>query len=146
MNNTIVNGNITDIPVSEVLSRRRRVWEKIGPTGCKGIIFFSAGAQTYLTGTTLIATERPMVLVMREGGETALLVPRLEWEHARDCAKAIDRLEWYPEYPSTKHPMLYLKDLLESMGMDSGDVAADSDGYGPTLVTAGRSSVPCVAI
>jgi len=130
MNNTIVNGNITDIPVSEVLSRRRRVWEKIGPTGCKGIIFFSAGAQTYLTGTTLIATERPMVLVMREGGETALLVPRLEWEHARDCAKAIDRLEWYPEYPSTKHPMLYLKDLLESMGMDSGDVAADSDGYG----------------
>lgn len=130
MANTITSSHITDIPVSEVLFRRRRVWEQIGPAGCRGVIFFSAGAQTYLTGTTLIATERPMVLVMKEGGDTALLVPRLEWEHARDCAKAIDRLECYPEYPSAKHPMLYLKDLLESMGLDRGDVAADSNGYG----------------
>lgn len=130
MEHTVTQGHITDIPLSEVTSRRRRVLERISASGCKGAVFFSAAAQTYLTGTTLIATERPMALVLRDDGRAALLVPRLELEHARDCCKGIDLLEWYPEYPSLRHPMLYLADLLAALGMDSGAAAADSDGYG----------------
>ena len=131
MTQTITEGHITDIPLSEVLARRARVLQRVAESGCRGMVFFSAASQTYLTGTALIATERPIVLILKEDGHTSLLVPRLELEHARDCAKGVDRLEWYPEYPSLKHPMAYLADLLSSLDLDRGHVAADSDGYGP---------------
>lgn len=130
MASTVTQGHITDIPASEVLSRRRRVLERISAAGCEGAVFFSAASQSYLTGATLIATERPMALILRADGYTALLVPRLELEHARDCCKGIDRLEHYPEYPSLRHPMRYLADLLAALNLDRGAAAADSDGYG----------------
>ena len=130
MSNTITQWNITDIPVSEIDSRRDKVMRRITSQGCKAMIFFSSGALLYLTGGALIPTERPMALILKENREAALLVPRLELEHAQEVAKNIDRIEYYPEYPTEKHPMLYLAELLESMGLSHGTVAADSDGYG----------------
>lgn len=80
--NTINNWNITDIPVSEVQLRRKKVLDHVTSDGCRAMIFFSAGALFYLTGASLTPTERPMAFILKENGETALLVPRLEQEHA----------------------------------------------------------------
>lgn len=130
MQNIITQWNLTDIPVSEIEMRRENVMKRITAHGCKAMICFSSGALFYLTGGALIPTERPMALILKEDGEAALLVPRLELEHAEEVAKKIDRIESYPEYPTEKHPMKYLAELLDSMGLSHETVAADSDGYG----------------
>ena len=49
MSNTITQWNITDIPVSEIDSRRDKVMRRITSQGCKAMIFFSSGALLYLT-------------------------------------------------------------------------------------------------
>jgi len=80
-----------------------------------------------LTRFSFLATERPVAYVERFGGETAAFVPEFEVARVR-AETGFDRVEPYPEYPGTEHPMRILARLLDDMGI-TGTIAADQDGY-----------------
>lgn len=92
-----------------------------------GVVLFDGDYLKYYSGFAFIPTERPMAFVMNTAGERSLFVPRLEAEHAKSNA-AVDRVDYYLEYPDKKHPMEVLAGVLRDMGI-SGQVGADEDGY-----------------
>jgi Xaa-Pro aminopeptidase len=59
--------------------------------------------------------------------ETAIVVPRLELEHARSNA-LIQRVEHYVEYPHIQRPERILKSTLDDMGI-TNKLGSDHDGY-----------------
>jgi Xaa-Pro aminopeptidase len=92
--------------------RRKKVDKILEEKGLEGMIFFNTSSIFYLTGSSLIQTERPMVYIYRAAGESALLVPRLELEHASAHVKNC-KIYCYPEYPGERHPMEFLKDIVK---------------------------------
>ena len=103
-----------------------------------GAVLFDNAYVLYYTGFAFIPTERPAALVVNADGERGLFVPRLEREHAQANA-TVQHVSDYPEYPSERHPMEALRELLEQMSV-RGAIGADQDGYpwilgyrGPTL-------------
>ncbi len=106
--------------------------------GLSGAVLFDNAYVLYYTGFAFIPTERPAALVVNADGERGLFVPRLEREHAQANA-TVQHVSDYPEYPSERHPMEALRELLERMAVRDG-FGADQDGYpwilgyrGPTL-------------
>jgi Xaa-Pro aminopeptidase len=106
--------------------------------GLAGVVLFDNAYVLYYTGFAFIPTERPAALVVNADGERGLFVPRLEREHAQANA-TVQHVSDYPEYPSERHPMEALRELLERMSVQSA-IGADQDGYpwilgyrGPTL-------------
>jgi Xaa-Pro aminopeptidase len=65
--------------------------------------------------------------VSSASGEVAVFVPEFEVERVREETD-FERVESYPEYPGTEHPMRILQRVLADMGM-TGPVGADRDGY-----------------
>lgn len=92
-----------------------------------GAVLFDPDYVLYYCGFAFIPTERPMAFVVSATGERALLVPRLEKEHAASHS-TLQRVAHYIEYPGDPHPMEYLKVLLMDMGIE-GPLGADTDGY-----------------
>lgn len=119
---------ISGIPEAERLSRLKRVAHELEGRNLDGIVFFSAGSIAYLTGSPMMQTERPIVFVYRIDGAQAMLVPRLEYEHALETTPHC-KILCYPEYPGERHPMYFLADLLREMGLAKGRIGADSAGY-----------------
>ena len=81
----------------------------------------------YFTGFGFLATERPVGVVANTAGDLAVFVPEFEVERTR-AESTFERVESYPEYPGTEHPMRILGRVLADMGV-SGAFGADSDGY-----------------
>ena len=92
-----------------------------------GAVLFDNYYVLYYTGFAFIPTERPIAFVTNSKGDSALLVPRLELEHAQGSA-VVDRVEAYEEYPGQRHPASFLVSLLQDMGI-TARVGIDSDGY-----------------
>lgn len=129
---------IAGIPESEFDRRLKCVSDKLESLELDGMVFFSAASIAYLTSAPMMQTERPIAFLYRTDGTRAMLVPRLELEHARDTVKNCE-IRWYPEYPSERHPMYYLADLMKELKLDR-HIAADSLAYpgvfgyhGPTI-------------
>ena len=118
---------IAGIPEHEFNYRLSRVAKALEENGQEGMVFFSAASIAYLTGSPMMQTERPMAFIYKTDGTRAMLVPRLELEHAQETVKNCD-IRWYPEYPSERHPMYFLADLLKELKLDK-KVAADGMGY-----------------
>jgi Xaa-Pro dipeptidase len=95
--------------------------------GLSGAVLFDNAYVLYYTGFAFIPTERPAALVVNADGERGLFVPRLEREHAQANA-TVQHVSDYPEYPSERHPMEALRELLERMAVRDG-IGADHDGY-----------------
>jgi Xaa-Pro dipeptidase len=95
--------------------------------GLGGAVLFDNTYVLYYTGFAFIPTERPAALVVNAEGERGLFVPRLEREHAQANA-TVQHVSDYPEYPSERHPMEALRELLERMAVGDG-IGADHDGY-----------------
>ena len=92
-----------------------------------GAVLFDNNYILYYTGFAFFPTERPIAFALNSRGETSLLVPRLELEHAQSNALT-DRVVHYLEYPYDTHPMIALKALMADMGI-SPPYGADHDGY-----------------
>jgi Xaa-Pro dipeptidase len=123
---------------AEFGQRAASLAERVHDRGLSGAVLFDNAYVLYYTGFAFIPTERPAALVVNAGGERGLFVPRLEREHAQADA-TVQHVSDYPEYPSERHPMEALRELLERMGVRS-PLGADHDGYpwilgyrGPTL-------------
>ena len=121
-----------EISADEHRGRLERLRARLGRENLDGMCVFGPTRVAYLTGFFFAATERPVVLVVPRNGEAALLIPRLETEHVAQQVPWLSRVETYPEYPgggSGKHPMMFLAELLDELGLRSGTLAADHDGY-----------------
>ena len=118
--------------------RAAQLSEHLRKRGLSGAVLFDNAYVLYYSGFAFIPTERPAALVANADGERGLFVPRLEREHAQANA-TVQHVSDYPEYPSERHPMEALRELLDRMSV-RGPFGADHDGYpwilgyrGPTL-------------
>ena len=127
-----------NITPAEFQARADRLFEHVRSQGLGGVVLFDNYYILYFTGFAFIPTERPIAFVISSQGEKAMLVPRLEVEHAQ-AQTGFERVGHYLEYPYDPHPMEALKGLLADTGV-GGAIGADTDGYpwifgyrGPTL-------------
>jgi Xaa-Pro dipeptidase len=115
------------IPDSELAARVERLRGHVESTGLSGAVLFDPYYILYFTGFAFIPTERPIAFAVSAEGEEAMLVPRLEVEHARG-ATGIEHIGHYDEYPGDPRAETALVDLLSSLGT-AGRIGADQDGY-----------------
>jgi Xaa-Pro aminopeptidase len=106
--------------------------------GFSGVVLFDPYYVLYYAGFAYVPTERPIALVLGADGTRALVVPRLELEHA-EARSAVDRVEHYLEYPGDPRAEDVLATTVAGLGL-RGTIGTDQDGYpwilgyrGPTL-------------
>ena len=92
-------------------------------------VFYPARV-AYLTGFHHIPTERPIALVVGSSGDSVLVVPAVEKEHA-ESSTSVDRVSVYFEYPGAEHPLERVATILTEMEARSNRTGADHDGYVP---------------
>ncbi len=112
----------------EYARRRTKILDTLAEQGMTALVLFSPNNVSYFSRFGFVPTERPMAYMLTRD-HSALLVPRLEVEHAHEFA-LVDDVLTYPEYPGLKHPMEFLKDYLVDRGLSSAKIGVDSDGYG----------------
>ena len=115
------------ISPSELAARRGRLLQHVDDHGLTGFVLFDEHYVRYFTGFGFLATERPVGVVANTAGDLAVFVPEFEVERTR-AESTFERVESYPEYPGTEHPMRILGRVLADMGV-TGAFGADSDGY-----------------
>jgi Xaa-Pro aminopeptidase len=116
----------TGISSDELAERRGRLLDHAGAGGLSGVVLFDQSYVQYFTGFNFLSTERPVVVAFGDGQRLAF-VPEFEVERTR-AEGDFDRVESYPEYPGTEHPMRILAPLLDALGLRN-TIGADSDGY-----------------
>lgn len=104
------------ISQEEFRGRCQTLLQYIRDHNLTGVVLFDNINILYFTGFAFIPTERPIVFVLSAAGERALYVPRLELEHAK-AMTALDRVDFYPEYPANPHPMQGFRQMLLNMDM-----------------------------
>jgi Xaa-Pro aminopeptidase len=138
----------TGIPASELAERRERLLEHARTQGLSGVVLFDQAYIQYTTGFSFLSNERPIALAQNTAGDMAVLVPEFEVERTRE-ESSFERIDSYPEYPGTEHPMTIWGRALAELGIRDR-IGADSDGYpgilgyqGPALSEAtGATVVP----
>jgi len=114
---------------SEFERRRAEITRRMEERGLDALCVFSPTQVFYMTGFAFIATERPICAVYAPRENAVILfVPLLEVEHAEEAFAEVVRT--YEEYPGGKHPMNRLAQILCELGIASGRIGVDSDGYG----------------
>ena len=131
---------MTSIAISPEEHRARcdALLERAQAEGLAGVVLFDPSYVLYYSGFAFVPTERPIALVLSGEGERALVVPRLELEHAQSRS-ALDRVAHYDEHPGDPRAEEVLAKTLSDLGL-TGKLGADQDGYpwilgyrGPTL-------------
>ena len=126
------------ITAEEHRARCETLLEEVRADGLSGVVLFDPYYVLYYSGFAFVPTERPMALVLGEEGTRALVVPRLEVEHA-EAKATLDRVVHYDEYPGDPRAEKALERTFADMAV-TGRIGADQDGYpwilgyrGPTL-------------
>lgn len=112
---------------AEHRARREALTERAREQRLSGVVLFESAYVLYYVGFAFVPTERPIALVLSAEGEAAMVVPRLEVEHAQE-QPGIDRVDHYDEYPGDPRAEGALKRTLDALGI-SGRIGADQDGY-----------------
>ncbi len=140
----------TGISTEELAERRERLLEHARSEGLSGVVLFDDRYIQYFTSFNFLATERPVAFAQSTSGDMAVFVPEFEVERTR-AETAFERVESYPEYPGTEHPMRIFARVLADLGI-GGSIGADQDGYpgilgyeGPPLSEATGAAVVGVA-
>jgi len=89
-----------------------------------------------LTGFAFLPTERPITYLLDRESEK-MVIPRLEKEHLERREIELEKLYTYPDYPGEKHPMKFVKEMVEEKDYDK--IAVDQDGYGSSYGYFGES-------
>jgi len=139
---------ITSIAITseEHRSRCAALLERVRADGLSGVVLFDPYYVLYYAGFAFAPTERPIAFILGANGTSALVVPRLEVEHAEANA-VFDRVEHYLEYPGEPRAETAIAKALAGLGL-TGTIAADQDGYpwilgyrGPTLTELSGATV-----
>lgn len=138
------------ISADEHRSRCDALLERVGDLDLSGVVLFDPYYVLYYAGFAFVPTERPMAFVLSASGERALVVPRLEVEHA-EAKATFDLVEHYLEYPGEPRAESALERTFSAMRLE-GRIGADQDGYpwilgyrGPTLSDLSGATVVRVA-
>jgi Xaa-Pro aminopeptidase len=143
---------VTSIAIAPEEHRTRcdALLERAQAQGLAGVVLFDASYVLYYAGFAFVPTERPIALVLGSDGQQALVVPRLELEHAQSRS-TLDRVAHYDEYPGEPRAEDVLVKTLADLGL-AGKIGADQDGYpwvlgyrGPTLSELSGAEVVRVA-
>ena len=121
---------VPTIPAAEYQLRREAVAAGMEAAGLDALCVFYPARVAYLTGFHHIPTERPIALVIGSSGQSSLVVPAVEKEHA-ESATSVDQVRIYFEYPGAQHPMESVVDVLTEMAAREERIGADHDGYVP---------------
>jgi Xaa-Pro aminopeptidase len=120
--------------------------ERAQGAGLSGVVLFDPYYVLYYAGFAFVPTERPIAFVLGPDGTRALVVPRLELEHA-EARSTLDRVEHYLEYPGDPRAEVVLAKTVADLRL-TGTIGADQDGYpwilgyrGPTLTELSGASV-----
>jgi Xaa-Pro dipeptidase len=113
---------------AEYQRHRDAILKKLEERDLVGLVCFNPNNIRYFCRWGFIPTERPIAYVLTSAS-SALLVPRLEEEHAGEFV-IVDKLRSYPEYPGDRHPMQFLKDILVELGLEHARIGVDAPGYG----------------
>jgi Xaa-Pro dipeptidase len=131
---------VTSIAITPAEHRARcdALLEATVADGLSGVVLFDPYYVLYYAGFAFVPTERPIAFVLATEGTRALVVPRLEVEHA-EAKSTLDRVDHYTEYPGDPRAESVLARTLSDLGL-AGTIGADQDGYpwilgyrGPTL-------------
>ncbi len=131
---------VTSIAIApeEHRARCEGLLERMQSEDVSGVVLFDPYYVLYYAGFAFAPTERPIAFVLAADGTRALVVPRLEVEHA-EAKATLDRVEHYLEYPGEPRSETALEKTLADLGL-TGTIGADQDGYpwilgyrGPTL-------------
>jgi Xaa-Pro aminopeptidase len=117
----------TGIPAPELAERRERLLEHARAQGLSGVALFDQAYIQYTTGFSFLSNERPIAFAQNTAGDMAVLVPEFEVERTRE-ESSFERIESYPEYPGTEHPMTIWARALADLGIRDR-IGVDSDGY-----------------
>ena len=136
------------IPQSRYEDRRRIFLTKIKEKGLNNFILLKPKSIYYLTGFSMIPTERPFFLVL-ENEKMNFFVPELEKLHVEEEVPEAEQVESYFEYPDTVHPQyLFAKFIKEALGI-KGKLGAEGRGasgfwgyLGPSFEKVLKFSVP----
>ena len=143
---------VTSIAIAPEEHRARcdALLERVSEQGLSGVVLFDPYYVLYYAGFAFVPTERPMAFLLGADGTRALVVPRLEVEHA-EAKATFDRVEHYDEFPGEPRAETALERGLAALGL-AGKIGADQDGYpwilgysGPTLSELSGATVVRVA-
>ncbi len=121
---------VPEISPDEYAMRRESVAAGMDAARLDAVCVFYPARVAYLTGFHHIPTERPIALVIGSSGESSLVVPAVEKEHA-ESATRVDQVAVYFEYPGAEHPMERVASILAEMAARPQRTGADHDGYVP---------------
>jgi Xaa-Pro dipeptidase len=117
----------TGISRDELEARRGQLLDHARAGGLSGVVLFDQSYIQYFTGFNFLSTERPVVVALGGNGERLAFVPEFEVERT-NAEGDFERVESYPEYPGTEHPMRILAPFLGDLGVRNA-IGADNDGY-----------------
>lgn len=107
--------------------KKQKLLAKLEKEELDALCLFSPTFISNLTGFPFIPTERPIAYILDKEREE-VVIPRLEKEHINYRNVKFDEVITYPDYPGKKHPMKYVKDMVQKEDYDK--IAIDRDGYG----------------
>ncbi|MBX6342474.1 MAG: aminopeptidase P family protein [Thermomicrobiaceae bacterium] len=84
----------------------RQIAERLSDEGKHALLVFDPASVRYLTGLAFAPGERPLAVAVWHDARAALLVPRLEAEHA--AQGWIKDVRWYEESPATESPVRWM--------------------------------------
>ena len=143
---------VTSIAIAPEEHRARcdALLARVADEGLSGVVLFDPYYVLYFAGFAFAPTERPIAFLLGADATRALVVPRLEVEHA-EAKATFDRVEQYDEYPGEPRAEGAIERALAALGL-SGKIGADQDGYpwilgyrGPTLSELSGATVVRVA-
>lgn len=115
------------IPNNRFIERREKFNKVIEKLGLENFIILSPKSIYYLTGFTMIPTERPFMLVFKN--ETInFFVPELEKQHVEDEVPEAKIVESYFDYPDLIHPMIHFTKFMKDKLKIKGNLGAEGGG------------------
>ncbi len=118
---------IVKIPEQRFEKRQRHFQKIINEKGLAHFIVLSPKSIYYLTGFTLIPTERPFFLIFKND-ELNFFVPELEKIHVLEEVPGVKEVGSYFEYPDEVHPLIHFSKFLKNSLKITSKIGAEGGG------------------
>ncbi len=116
------------IPETRLEESRNRFLKIINKLGLNNFILLNPKSIYYLVGFSMIPTERPFMLVLKNN-EVNFFVPELEKLHVQEeCGSFTSHIDSYFEYPDEIHPMKHFTTFLKETLKITNNLGAEGKG------------------
>ncbi|MHA1975687.1 MAG: M24 family metallopeptidase [Candidatus Hodarchaeales archaeon] len=115
------------IPQHRFEQRQKKFLQIIRSKGLSHFIVLSPKSIYYLTGFSMIPTERPFILIFRNE-EINFFVPELEKIHVLEEAHGVKEVGTYFDYPDEIHPLRHFAIFVKEELKIKGKIGAEGQG------------------